>query len=202
MRNAPSPYSPPTPMPALMTSANTRTPLAVWRRSRDPVTCWVNRFSTAVTLASISWADRAEDTPGRIKMLTRPRQTAHAMLLWMCRHLIAVASSTVASLSIIARINPRPVSVAGEVPFRVLNYHPFLGFGAGGRWPLQVGSPRPRFLCPRQGAGGRRPNLFRTRDSLMPLRLRFPWIHGQSLPDGVRAGRRTISPEQRAAFVR
>ena len=23
----------------------------------------------------------------------------------------------------------------------------------------------------------------------MPLRLRFPWIHGQSLPDGVRAGR-------------
>src|SRR3972149_2849410 len=97
---------------------------------------------------------------------------------------------------------PRPVSVAGEVPFRVLNYHPFRGVGAGGRWPLQVGSPRPRFLCPRQGAGGSRPNLFRTRDSLMPLRLRFPWIHGQSLPDGVRAGRRTISPEQRADYVR
>ena len=36
----------------------------------------------------------------------------------------------------------------------------------------------------------------------MPLRLRFPWIHGQSLPDGVRAGRRTISPEQRADYVR
>src|SRR3990170_343187 len=113
MRNAPSPYSPPTPMPALMTSANTRTPLAVWRRSRDPFTCWVNRFSTAVTLASISWADRAEDTPGSIKLLTSQRQTAHAMLLQMCRPLIAVASST-RPLSASCTIAPSSVLVPAD----------------------------------------------------------------------------------------
>src|SRR3990170_162385 len=160
MRSAPSPYSPPTPMPALMTSENTRTPLAVWRSPLAPFTCFVNLSSAAFTLVSISRAVLAWDTAGNIKkLLTRLRQTAHTMLLLGLRARITV--SIRASL-LRNRSASDPASTEYPEAWPVLV--PFLLLGREGRplasllmvlVPGVAGLGHEVHLCAEGGEGGR-----------------------------------------------
>src|ERR687888_1024772 len=59
MSSAPSPYSPPIPIPALMTDGNTRTAADFATSSRDPRTCEKKSLTVAWTSASIRAAELA-----------------------------------------------------------------------------------------------------------------------------------------------